>query len=387
MRFDCFMKIPSMLRPLLLTTFVLITVTLTACGKSEPAPTPVRAVKLLKVGSGGVTSRYEFAADIRARTESRLGFRVPGKLQQRLVDVGQTVKAGQVLAVLDPQDYLANAQAASAQFLAAQSQRDLALADLRRYQSLREQGFISAAELERHQVALKAAEAGLKQAQAAASVQGNQAAYTRLVADADGVIVGVDAEPGQVLAAGTPVVRLARQGPRDAVFAVPEGQLPQVKIGQEVWVRLWSNSEKTERLQAKVREIGASADPLTRTYTVKAGLVQGGAALGATATVQWPLSDQSTAMAGTVRLPMSAVWQQGQNSAVWVFDAEHSKVQARTVTLSGVDGNVASIAAGLQPGEEVVVVGTHVLTEGQVVTRFQTTDAEASALPTGRAQP
>lgn len=367
-------------------TLALAALVLSACTKTEPAPTPVRAVKLIKVGEGALASRHEFAAEIRARTESRLGFQVPGRLQQRLVEVGQVVRAGQVLAVLDPQDYQANAQAASAQLQAAQSQRDLALADLRRFQSLREQGFISAAELERHQVALKAADAGLKQAQASASVLGNQAAYTRLVADADGVIFGVDAEPGQVLAAGTPVLRLARKGPRDAVFAVPEGQLSLVKVGQAVQVRLWSAGQ-SELLKAQVREIGASADPLTRTYAAKAGLTQGDAALGATATVQLLPTGKAKAAAATVRLPMSAVWQMGKDNAVWVFDDKQNKVNARVVALSGVDGNVASISAGLQPGEEVVVVGTHVLTEGQVVTRFQTSDIQSSALPAVGAQP
>lgn len=381
------MKVSRMLRPLFLPAFVLVVAVLSACSKNEQAPTPVRSVKLMQVGGGALSVRHEFAAEIRARTESRLGFQVPGRLLQRLVDPGQKVKAGQLLATLDPQDYQANAQAAVAQLQAAQSQRDLAVADVRRFQSLREQGFISAAELERHQVALKAAEAGLKQAQASASVLGNQAAYTRLVADADGVIAGVDAEPGQVLAAGSPVVRLARSGPRDAVFAVPEGQLAALKTGQKVQVRLWLSNDKPDVMGAQVREIGASADPLTRTYVVKAGLAQADAPLGATATVEWQPAEPVAAGSGTIRLPMTAVWQQGQNTAVWVFDAKHSTVGARTVTLSGVDGNMASISAGLQPGEEVVVVGTHVLTEGQVVTRFVSTEAKPSLQPKVGEQP
>lgn len=372
------MKISRMLRPLCLPALVWVLVTMSACSKTEQAPTPVRSVKLIQVGEGSLTGKHEFAAEIRARTESRLGFLVPGRLQQRLVDAGQTVKAGQLLATLDPQDYQANAQAAAAQLQAAHSQRDLALADLRRFQSLREQGFISAAELERHQVAAQSAEAGLKQAQAAASVLGNQAAYTRLVADADGVIVGVEAERGQVLAAGAPVVRLARSGPRDAVFAVPEGELASFKLGQKIQVRLWLSNAVPEVFDAQVREIGASADPLTRTYTLKAGLNRADVPLGATATVQWSSSATAAEAKATIRLPMTAVWQQGSNSAVWVFDPKNSTVRARTVTMSGVDGNMASISAGLRSGEEVVVVGTHVLTEGQVVTRFQGADLPAS---------
>ena len=381
------MKVPRMLRPLFLPALVSAVVALSACSKTEQAPTPVRSVKLMQVGDGALAVRHEFAAEIRARTESRLSFQVPGRLLQRLVDPGQKVKAGQLLATLDPQDYQANAQAAVAQLQAAQSQRDLAVADVRRFQSLREQGFISAAELERYQVALKAAEAGLKQAQASASVLGNQAAYTRLMADADGVIAGVDAEPGQVLAAGAPVVRLARSGPRDAVFAVPEGQLADLKPGQKVQVRLWLSNGKPDVFGAQVREIGASADPLTRTYVVKAGLAQADAPLGATATVEWSPAEPVVAGSGTIRLPMTAVWQQGHNTAVWVFDAKNSTVGARVVTLSGVDGNMATLSAGLQPGEEVVVVGTHVLTEGQVVTRFVGTGAQPSVQPQVGGQP
>lgn len=357
---------------------------LSACSRTEPPATPVRAVKLYTVGAseaGGAAQEY--AADIRAQTESRLGFQVPGKLQQRLVQAGQQVRAGQLLAVLDPQDYQSQAQAAVAQLAAAKSQRDLAAADLKRYQALRAQGFISAAELERHQVTLDAAEAGLKQAQAQASVQGNQAAYTRLLADADGVIVGTDAEPGQVLSAGATVVRLARNGPRDAVFSVPEDRARELKLGQAVKVQPWSQGGQSVGLQAQVRELAPSADPVTRTFVVKAALANSQTlALGSTATV-FVLPVVSAERHG-LSVPMSAVWQQGQGSAVWVYEAASGVVKARTVQVSRMDGAQATIASGLKEGEEVVAAGTHVLTEGLKVTRYQpaaadtTTDAGSS---------
>src|SRR5204863_9819347 len=186
-----------------------------------PSPEPVRAVRTLTIVSASAGCSYEYAAEVKARTESRLGFRVGGKIIRRVVNVGDVVKAGQVLAQLDPQDLKLGQDAARAALVAAQANYDQTLADFKRYKDLRDQEFISSAELERRDTALKAARAQLDQAKAQASVQGNQAAYAALVADASGVVTGVDAEPGMVVGAGTPVLRLAHDGPRDVVFSVP----------------------------------------------------------------------------------------------------------------------------------------------------------------------
>ncbi len=348
---------------------------LAACSPSAPPEEPIRAVKLLKVEGQAISGEQEYAADIRARTESRLGFRVGGKLMQRPAEVGMTVKAGQMLAMLDAQDLRSGADAAAAQVKAAQTQRDLAAADFRRFEALRQQGFISGAELERREASLKAAQATLEQAQAQASVQSNQAAYARLLADADGVVVGVDAEPGQVVAAGAPVVRLARNGPRDAVLALPEDRVLAIRQGQSAEVVLWTQQANggSTKLPGRVREVAASADPVTRTYAVKVSLegdVQ--PPLGATATVR--IKPAQAAALAAVRLPTSALWRQtgqaGQGSAVWVYDTAQSVVRARPVQVAGVDGNLVLIAQGLQPGDEVVVAGTHVLNEGQRVVRY-----------------
>lgn len=353
---------------------------LAACSRLAPPEEPIRAVKLLKVEGQAISGEQEYAADIRARTESRLGFRVGGKLMQRQAEVGMIVKAGQMLAMLDAQDLRSGADAAAAQVKAAQTQRDLAAADFRRFEALRQQGFISGAELERREASLKAAQATLEQAQAQASVQSNQAAYARLLADADGVVVGVDAEPGQVVAAGASVVRLARNGPRDAVLAVPEDRVLGIRPGQTAEVVLWTQQANggSTKLPGRVREVAASADPVTRTYAVKVSLegdVQ--PPLGATATVRIKPAQAAGAQGmalAAVRLPTSALWRQagqaGQGSAVWVFDKAQSVVRARPVQVAGVDGNLALIAQGLQPGDEVVVAGTHVLNEGQRVVRY-----------------
>jgi membrane fusion protein, multidrug efflux system len=366
-----------------LPALLLLLATLTACSRPAPPPEPVRAVKLQRVTVGPVLAGEEFAAEIRARTESRLGFRVAGKLLQRPVEVGQSVRAGQVLAVIDPQDYQLGLQAAQAQVSAAQTQRDLAAADLRRYESLRDQGFVSGAEIERRQATLQGAEAALAQARAQAGVQGNQAAYTRLQAEADGVIVAVEAEPGQVLATGAPVVRLAHQGPRDAVLSVPEDRVAGVRVGQPARVVVGAQGGPSATpLEGTVREVAAAADLATRTFTVKVALPARTPQppLGATATVR--LAQPSAAPGGaalaSIRLPSAALWKQGQGTAVWVLDGTDQKVRARTVEVGGLEGNDVLIRAGLQPGDEVVVAGVHVLSDGQVVTRYREAPAGAT---------
>ena len=168
---------------------------LSACSKPVPPEEPIRAVKVMTVGVDSMRSGAEFAGEVRARVESRLGFRVGGKIVRRQAELGQRVKAGDVLAQLDPQDYQLAAAAAKAQVSAAQTNRDLAAADFKRYKELRDQNFISGAELERRDASLKAAQAQLDQANAQGTAQGNQAAYTTLVADVSGVVTAVEAEP------------------------------------------------------------------------------------------------------------------------------------------------------------------------------------------------
>lgn len=361
------MKHPSLL---LVSTLSLL---LVACSKPEPPQEPIRAVKLMTVNASAVGAQQEYAGEVKARIESRLGFRVGGKLVQRPAEVGQRVPAGALLAQLDASDLSLVSQAAQAQVSAAQTQRDLAAADLRRFSELKAQGFISGAELERRQAALDAADASLRQARAQGAVQGNQAGYARLLADAAGVVVAVEAEVGQVVAAGTPVVRLARDGARDVVFAVPEDRLASVKPGTTAQVRLWSAAQggpAAAPLNGTVREVAASADPVTRTYQVKLALPADSAIpLGATAYV---------ALAGgagpaAIKLPTSALMRAAGaagGTSVWVFDPATSTVQPRTVQLAGADGNDMLVASGLKAGEEVVAAGVHVLSAGQKVTRF-----------------
>lgn len=352
---------------------------LAGCSRPEPPPEPVRAVKLLTVGASEVQAQRLFAADVRARVESRLGFRVAGKLVQRHVELGQAVRAGQLLAQLDARDYRLAVQAAQAQVAAATTQRDLAQADYERFAQLKAQNFISGAELDRRRASLQAAQAQLTQALAQASSQGNQEHYTQLRADADGVVTAIEAEPGQVLEQGQTVLRLAQGGARDAVFAVPEDLVSQLRVGQEVAVRPWGGAaEGAAKLRATVRDIAASADPVTRTFTVKAALSGSPLPpLGATLTVYPSAFAPSGVQA--LRLPTSALWAQGQQTAVWVFDAASSTVRAQVIEVAQVDGNEVLVRAGLQAGAQVVATGVHVLAPGQKVSIYQAKTAPEAA--------
>ncbi|WP_260673772.1 efflux RND transporter periplasmic adaptor subunit [Comamonas aquatica] len=363
------------LRPSLgLCVVALVALTLSACSRQAPAPEPVRAVKLLEVGASPLQTRVEYAGDVRAQTESRLGFQVAGKLVRRAVNVGDVVRQGQVLAEIDGQDYALAAQAAQAQVAAARTQRDLAQADWQRFSALKEKGFISGVELDRRRASLQSAQAQLEQAQAQAAAQSNQSSYARLLAPAAGVITAVSAEPGQVVSAGTAVLQLAHDGPRDAVIAVPEGARGQIAVGQAVQVRIWSMAE---RLSATVREMAASADPVTRTYSVKVGLQgQPQPDLGATAYVS--MDSGAAAAQAALKLPTTALWQQQGASMVWRFDPASATVQAQRVEVGSVEGSEVVIASGLEPGMQVVVTGTHVLTQGQKVSVYQPRHPEAA---------
>lgn len=343
---------------------------LVACSRPEPPPEPVRAVKVMTVAPTEAAFAHEFSGEVRARTEVRLGFRVAGKLTARPAEVGQVVRPGQVLAQLDGADYQLAAQSADAQLRAAQTQRDLAAADLRRFTELKAQQFISAAELERRETALKAAQATLEQAQAQAKAQANQRAYTTLVAERAGVVVAVEAEPGQVLAAGAPVLRLAEGRARDVVVSLPEQLVGRVRVGQPVQVRLWAGGAIHA---ASVREVAASADPVSRTFAVKLALPDAAsdANLGATAFVRWLPLAPGAGTPPVIKLPTSALWADGQTTAVWLYDPALRQVRRRTVVLASADGNQAVVASGLQGGEQVVVAGVHVLSDGQTVTLFQ----------------
>ena len=339
---------------------------LVACSRPAPPEEPVRAVKVVTVGTSAYAPSREYAGEVRAQLESRLGFRIGGKLIKRQAELGQHIKAGQVLAQLDPQDYRLAAEAGRAQVAVAATNRNLAAADFKRYQALKDQNFISGAELERREATLKAAQAQLDQAQSQSAVQGNQTGYAVLAADASGVVTAVEAEPGQVVAAGATVLRIAADGVRDVVFSVPEDQLATVKVGALAGLRVWAHNAG---LSGRVREVAASSDPVTRTYLVKVAIDGKAPPLGATVSVTLNASPAGTPP--VIKLPTSALRQEGQATTVWVLDPAAMTVRSQAIQVATADGNEVVVASGLVPGMQVVSAGVHVLSPGQKVSLYQ----------------
>jgi membrane fusion protein, multidrug efflux system len=361
----------------LIALALLSTALLAACSKPAPAPAPIRAVKTITVGESGLTAAYEYSGEVRARVEQRLSFRVAGKVIQRQAEVGQRVKAGQILAQLDPQDYRLATDAARAALAAAATNRDLAAADYKRFQSLKDQNFISGAELERREATLKAAEAQVNQAQAQLANTGNQVGYANLLATSAGIVVAVEAEVGQVVSAGTPVMRIAQDGPRDVVFSVPEGQLSLIAVGSAARAKRWDAAG--EDLQGTVRELAASADPLTRTYLAKLAMPAAASLpLGATVYVIPELKEAKNATA--IKLPTSSLMQSAQGSSqVMLLDQTSMTVKPVNVTVATADSNEAVISDGVKAGDVVVAVGVHVLSPGQKVTIFKEKGAKTQS--------
>jgi RND family efflux transporter MFP subunit len=350
-------------------------VLLAACSRPEAVQEPVRSVKLVTISGQAMNVQGEYAGEVRARVESRLAFQVGGKLVQRSVEQGQVVRAGQLLAMIEAKDFQLAVQAAQAQVGAAQSQRDVAQAEFKRFEALQQQNFISGAELDRRASALQAAQAQLIQAQSQAQAQANQAGYTRLTATASGVVTAVEAEVGQVVAAGQSVLRLAHDGPRDVVFAVSEATRMSLKLGQSLRAKLGSTGQT---VSGQVRELGASADPVTRTYGVKLAL---------DAAVRWPLgatvnvlaADMPGSQTAAIHLPTSALKEEAGRSFVWVLDEANMSVNLQSVQVGAVDGNQVIITSGLKPGQKVVSAGVHVLSPGQKVTVYGAAPSSVSS--------
>jgi membrane fusion protein, multidrug efflux system len=333
---------------------------LAGCSKPVEKAEEVRPVRVLKLAADKVDVVAEFSGEVRPRIESRLGFRVGGKIVARKVDVGTLVKRDQVLMQLDPQDLqLAQAQA-NAGLRAAESNRDLAKAEFKRYKDLREKNFVSEAVLDSKETAYKAAQASYEQAVAAFRNQSNQAGYATLVAGADGVVTGVDAEVGQVVAAGTPVVRVAQGPEKEIVIGIPEDKVDVLRRLTDVRVRTWAKPDET--FPGKLRELSPVADPATRTYTAKISFPSASdVKLGMTAYVAFAAKTQNAVL----KLPLTALLQDKSSTSVWVV--ENGTVRLAPVQLAGNVGNDILVGGGIAPGQTIVTAGVNLLKPGQKV--------------------
>lgn len=339
---------------------------LVSCSRPEIDTSEIiRPVRVIELQSSGSTFQESFPGKIEPRFQADLSFQVGGKLINRLVDVGDRVEKGQVLAKLDPQDLGLALQAAQAQFDAAATEQAQLKTDLARAKTLKQQNFISQAELDRRQLALDAATSRLSQARAQLNVQSNQRQYGDLRAPGNGVISMVYAQAGQVVPAGQPVVQWANENEVQVSMAVPESRVADLKVGQDANVLLWSGKNA---LEAKVREISPVANPLTRTFDVLLDVndSQKLSRFGMSATVQFSKAAQPNAF----KLPISALVAEQTGAFVWIFDETQGVVSKRVVQPYAVSESDFLVKEGLNNGELIVTAGTHVLNDGQKVRRF-----------------
>lgn len=345
------------------TWLLLAALALAGCAEKKVEQEPVRPVLTQTVIPGAGATRDVYSGELRARYEADVGFRVGGKLVARPVDAGARVKRGQVLARLDPEDARLAATAAGAQMASAEGDFALARSELDRYADLLAKKFISQSAFDAKQNAFNVARARVEQTRAQTAISTNQAQYTTLVADADGVVVSVSAEAGQVVAAGQPILKLARAGEKEVLVNAPESRLDRFKVGHAVAITLWSDPGSL--FAGRIREVAGGADPATRTYAVRVTVLNppAQAQLGMTANVIFASTPDST----LVLLPLSALVREGDNAAVWVVDTRTHQVKMRRVTVGQFREDGVTITTGLHPGDVVVTAGVHKLRENQQV--------------------
>jgi RND family efflux transporter MFP subunit len=337
---------------------------LAACGEKAPSDprTEVPLVRTAIVQRAVPTSR-SFTGTVAARVQSDLGFRVSGKVLERLVDAGQTVKRGQLLMRLDPIDLKLAAQARQEAVTAARARAQQTAQDEQRYRDLRGTGAISASAYDQAKAAADAARAQLSAAEADADVARNATGYAELVADGDGVVMETLAEPGQVVSAGQPVVRLAHAGRREAVIQLAETLRP--AIGSVAQATLFGNSGAS--VPATLRQLSDTADPRTRTFEARYVLQDAlaDAPLGATVTIEIP--DARVALQGGMQVPIGAVLDAGKGPGVWVVNGEPARVAWQPVTVLQLDDDSARVSGTLKQGDRVIALGAQLLGEGEQV--------------------
>jgi RND family efflux transporter MFP subunit len=302
-------------------------------------------------------SERGFTGIIGARVQSNLGFRVPGKIVERLVDVGQEVKARQPLMRIDDTDLRLALTAKRNAVAAARASVAQLDADERRFAGLLKNGWVSRQRYEQAKAASDTAKAQLAAADAEAQVAENEAAYAILLADADGTVVETLGEPGQVVSAGQTVVRVAQAGPREAVVALPEAIRPAIGSAAEASVY----GADGRRYTARLRQLSDSADVQTRTYEARYVLDGEAAAapLGATVTIRLASQARQT----EVQVPLGAVLDDGEKTGVWIVDSATSTVQFQPVQLVRVTSETA-VVSGLNSSDPIVSLGAHLLQEG-----------------------
>jgi membrane fusion protein, multidrug efflux system len=358
----------------------LVAVALVACGKKEETAPPAKAepprpVRVMTVGVSESANAIYLPGEVRARFEQRYGFRVPGKIARRAVDVGQEVKVGQVLATLDSQDVLPAINAQAAQVEVARTDLKFQQSELKRQAELREKGFVSGAALERQAATSDAANARMKSAQSQLANVQNSLNFQTLRAEKAGVVVGIDAEAGSVVAAGQSIVRVAQLGEREITVNVPERAVSQMKSAANFLVVFDALPEKFFR--AKLRELAPSADAASRTYAARLSLLDASdeIKLGMSATVRSDLGANKT-----IVIPNSALYTRDNATRVWLVDRASETVKPVEVKLGASTNDGVAIAAGLNAGDILVTAGANLLQPGQKIRLIESVAATQNEL-------
>lgn len=337
-------------------------VALTGCNeKAAETAAPGRPVMVATVQYEAETPERSFVGTIRPRIETDMGFRVPGKVAKRLVEVGQTVDIGQPLATLDEVDLKLQAEQAEAEFRAATGVLAQATASEQRAKDLRAKGWTTDAQMDQSRAAADEARARFNRAERSVELTKNSLSYATLMADTRGVVTATLIEPGQVVASGQTAVRVARFAEKEAVVAIPETLVGRAKSGTAT-VTLWSDANK--KYAAKLREIAPSADPATRTYLAKFSLPEADdkVSLGMTATLT--LADAASER--VAKLPLSALFSQGSNPSLYIVD-DSGAVTLKPVIVKSYESNSVVISGGVNDGAKVVALGVQKLDPAQKV--------------------
>jgi RND family efflux transporter MFP subunit len=344
------------------TLFLSLTILLlSACEKSVEPLAPPRPALVTVVGKTATNSAMVLVGEVKSRYESNQGFRIQGKIIERKVDVGSVVKKGQVIARLDAADTNLSAAASVADVRAAEANRALAKSEVERQRQLVNKKFISQSALDKYEAELKTADARVNQAKAQAAVSGNQSRYTALVADRDGVVTQVRAEPGQVVEAGEMIAQIVDIKQIEVLVAVPESRMSQLKVGDVATIKLWADREKT--YNGKVREVAPAASSTTRAFDVRVAMSDADAAvkLGMTAGVRFESGEASN-----IIIPSTALTQINGKNSVWVID-KNNVANLREVMTGQYTEDGVTITSGLQANEMIAIAGVHTLIKGQQV--------------------
>ncbi|BCG89691.1 hemolysin secretion protein D [Mesorhizobium sp. 113-3-9] len=347
------------IRRLPVAGLVVAGLTLAGCSQEKAeVKESIRPVKVVEIAQAHDTRTLSYSGSVRARTESALAFRVNGKITERLVDIGQHVAPGDVLARIDPTDYDLSVKSAQAALDAAERQVETTELARKRAEQLFAKNFSPKSQLEQATLTYDQAVATRDSARSSLAQAKNQVGYTDLKADKDGIVTAVNADVGQVVGSGAPVVTVAVDGEKEVLIAVPEMEIAEFKPGKPVKAGFWSDNTLT--LDGKVREVAGSADPQSRTFAVRVSLPNDQRVLlGMTANIEASAANEKQ----LVSIPLSALAEKDSQSIVWTVDRGADTVHARPVKVAKFAADGVRVAEGLNPGDIVVAAGTQFMTE------------------------